>query len=372
MDITAAVATETGAPFALETIAMDGPAPDEVLVQIVGVGLCHTDIAARDGQLPFPLPAVFGHEGSGIVTAVGNAVTSFGEGDSVVISFNSCGQCPQCAAGMPSYCQDFMARNFGGVRADGSSALSRNGTTLSSNFFGQSSFASHALANERNVVKVSDDDPLSILGPLGCGVQTGAGAVLNSLDCAPGKTLLVLGGGSVGLSAVLAGVTRELENIVVVEPHAARRSLALSLGATHAIDPAAGPLGEQIRGLVPRGANYAIDTTGRVPVIEQAVPGLAHKAKLGLIGVPSDLTAALPVGLVPAQVIGLTVTGICEGDSDPATFIPQLLDLHRAGRFPFDKLITTMPFTSINEAVEAQHRGDAVKVVLVHDALAGS
>lgn len=367
MDITAAVVRETGDPFSLERVTLSAPAAHEVVVEIAGVGLCYTDLAAKDGHLPFPLPGVFGHEGSGVVVAVGSAVTKVAEGDRVVLSFNSCGQCKQCRSGEPAYCVQFMPLNLGGSRTDGTSTLHLGDTALGSEFFGQSSFATHAIAHERNLVKVADDVPLSLLGPLGCGVQTGAGAVLNSLNCEPGSSLLVLGGGSVGLSAVMAAAVREVATVIVVEPHAQRRDLALLLGATHAIDPAAGTLSEQVRAIVPEGVDHAIDTTGVVPVLEQTLLSLGHRSKLGLIGVPSDPAAAVPLGLIHAQVIGVTVTGIVEGDSDPDVFIPQLLDLHRGGRFPFDKLITIRPFSEINEAVAAQHRGEAVKIVLVHE-----
>jgi aryl-alcohol dehydrogenase len=367
MDITAAVVKEIGGPFSLETVSLDDPAADEILIEIAGVGLCHTDLAAKDGHLPFPLPGVFGHEGSGVVVGVGSAVTKVTTGDKVVLSFNSCGRCTQCRKGAPAYCHEFMAFNFGGVRRDGSSTLHLGDAALGSEFFGQSSFATHAIAHERNVVKVDDDAPLSVLGPLGCGIQTGAGAVLNSLDCEPGSSLLVLGGGSVGLSAVLAATVRELNDIIVVEPHQERRNLALALGATHTIDPAAGPLPEQVRAIVGEGCDYAIDTTGIVTVLEQTMLSLAHRGTLGIIGVPADPEAALAVNLIQAQLLGVTVTGIVEGDSDPDVFIPQLLDLHRSGKFSFDKLITTKPFSEINEAVAAQHRGESVKIVLVHE-----
>jgi aryl-alcohol dehydrogenase len=367
MRSTAAVAKEVGGPFTLEEITLDTPAADEILVEIAGVGLCHTDLAAKDGHLPFPLPGVLGHEGSGVVVEVGAEVTKVARGDKVVLSFNSCGRCRQCDGGEPAYCHEFMAFNFSGARQDGTSGLHLGDTALGSGFFGQSSFARHAIAHERNVVKVTDDAPLSLLGPLGCGIQTGAGAVLNSLDCEPGSSLLILGGGSVGLAAVLAAAVRKLGTVIVVEPHQQRRELAAALGATHTVDPATGPLSDQIRAVIPVGVDYAIDTTGVVPVLEQAMRSLTNRATLGIIGVPADPTAALPVNLIQAQLLGITVTGIVEGDSDPDVFIPQLIDLHRSGRFPFDKLITTRPFSEINEAVAAQQRGDAVKIVLVHE-----
>lgn len=372
MEITAAVATGNGQPFSLETATIEDPRPDEVLVEIVGAGLCHTDLAARDGHLPFPLPGVLGHEGSGVVVAVGRDVRHLTQGDKVALSFNFCGNCTACCGGLPAYCREFLPRNFGGTRADGSSGVSRSGVALGANFFGQSSFATHALAAAHTVVTLPPDAPVDLAAPLGCGIQTGAGVVLNSLDCREGSSLVVLGGGSVGLAAVLAASVRGLAQIIVVEPFAGRRELASSLGATHVIDPAAGTLGEQIRAVVPEGAQYVVDTTGRIPVIEGAIAGLGHKAKVGLIGVPSDPAHTLNLGLSATQVTGLSVVGICEGDSNPPEFIPELLGLHADGQFPFDKLITTMPLSRINEAVDAQQRGDVVKIVLQNDLTSGS
>lgn len=366
MEISAAIVKEVAGPFTTETITLGEPAAGEVVVQIAAVGLCHTDVAVAAGHMPFPLPAVLGHEGSGTVLSVGTGVSKVKPGDKVALSFNSCGACAHCAKNEPAYCHEFMASNFAGVRADGTSALSADGVPLGSNFFGQSSFATHAIAHERNVVKVADDAPLEFVGPLGCGIQTGAGSVFNSLDCEAGSSLLVLGGGSVGLSAVMAAAVRELATIIVVEPHEARRKLALDLGATHVIDPAEGVLSELVRAIVPEGIDYAVDTTAIVSVLDQVMLSLGHRGKLGTVGVPADPAAALSLNLMQGQIFGITVTGIVEGDSDPDVFIPYLLDLHRAGKFPFEKLITTVPFTDINEAVAIQHRGEAVKVVLVH------
>ncbi|MDT5360796.1 MAG: aryl-alcohol dehydrogenase [Mycobacterium sp.] len=364
MRISAAVVQEVGAPFTLIEVDIQDPAPDEVLVQIAGAGICHTDIAVQQGHLPFPLPGVLGHEGSGTVVSVGADVTTVAEGDHVAISFNSCAACPQCAKGEPAYCHGFLEYNFGGVRPDGSSGLASAGTKLGSNFFGQSSLATHALAHERNVVKLPPGTPVELVGPLGCGIQTGAGAVLNSLDVQPGSTLVVTGAGAVGLSAVMAAVVREAATIIAVDLHESRRVLATELGATHAIDPQAGPLAEQIREIAPGGADYAIDTTAVAPVVEQLLASLGLQGTLGLIGVPADPQAVFSVGLFQPTLLGLTIRGIVEGDADPKTFIPYLLDLHGQGKFPFDKLITTMPLAQINEAVAAQHRGEVLKAVL--------
>ncbi|MGY0541467.1 NAD(P)-dependent alcohol dehydrogenase [Nocardioides sp. YJ-D4] len=367
MEITAAVLEGLGEDFTLAPLTLSDPAPDEVVVEIAGVGLCHTDLAVQHGHLPFPFPGVVGHEGSGTVVAIGSDVTKVKVGDRVAASFNSCGACTQCRTGSPSYCAEFMPRNFSGARPDGTTTLRRGDQPVGGYFFGQSTFATHAIARERNVVVVADGVDLRLAGPLGCGVQTGAGAVMNSLAAPAGSSILITGGGSVGLSAVLGAVVREVGTIIVAEPMASRRELALELGATHALDPAVGPLEEQVRAIVPEGVDNALDTTANLGVLDGIIASLAQRGTLGMVGVPADPTSALSAGLIEMQARGLTFTGIVEGDSDPDVFIPQLIALHLAGRFPFDKLITTRPFTKINDAVAAQASGEAVKVVLVHE-----
>ncbi|KRF17045.1 geraniol dehydrogenase [Nocardioides sp. Soil797] len=366
MQITAAVVNEQGGDFELKTVDLGDPQSGEVLVEIQAVGLCHTDIGVQHGHLPFPFPAVLGHEGAGVVSAVGDGVTKVAPGDKVALTFNSCGQCTSCKDDAPAYCHEFMGLNFAGVRLDGSASLTSDGAAMGSNFFGQSSFGTRAIANERNVVRLPDDADPVLAAPLGCGVQTGAGAVLNTFQCPAGSSLLVLGGGSVGLSAAMAGAANSLGVIIVVEPMASRRDLALEVGATHALDPADGSIAEQVRALSPAGVDYVIDTTGVPAVIQDAFGALAHRGQVGLIGMPVDPETVLPLPVIPAQVLGASVRGIVEGDSDPDTFIPQLIELHRAGRFPYDKLIATRSFSDINDAVAAQAKGEAVKIVLVH------
>nr|WP_205447293.1 NAD(P)-dependent alcohol dehydrogenase [Candidatus Frankia alpina] len=363
--MTAAVLEKLGSDFEIKELDLAGPGPGEVLIEVAGVGLCHTDLAVAHGHLPFPFPSVVGHEGSGTVVAVGEGVTKVAPGDRVAASFNSCGACPECLAGSPVYCVRFMELNFSGVGGAGTTPLHDGAADVGGNFFGQSSFATHALAHEINVVKVPDGIPLELVGPLGCGIQTGAGAVLNSLNCPAGSSLLVTGGGSVGLSAVMAAA-RGLATIIVVEPVAARRRLALELGATHAVDPAAGDVAEQVRAIIPAGVKYAVDTTAAAPVITAVLASLAQQGRFGMVGVPADPTATLSVNLIEMQARGLSFTGIVEGDSNPDVFIPELIDMYKKGAFPFDRIITTMPFKEINEAVEAQARGEVIKVVLVH------
>jgi aryl-alcohol dehydrogenase len=366
MKTTAAVLESQGSDFTFQELEIADPAPGEVLFEVAGVGLCHTDLAVRDGHLPFPFPGVVGHEGSGTVVAVGQGVTKVKVGDRIAASFNSCGECAQCEGGTPAYCAEFMARNFSGARPDGTSALGNDAGQVAGMFFGQSTFARLAMARERNVVLIPESVPLELAGPLGCGVQTGAGAVLNALDAQPGSSLLVTGGGSVGLSGVLGAVARGVGTIIVSDPIPQRRDLALELGATHAVDPLAAPLSAQVRAIVPAGVDNVLDTTAMGPVITEVIASMGQQGHLGMVGVPSDPAAALNVNLLEMQARGLSFTGIVEGNSDPDTFIPELISLYEQGRFPFDRLITTMPFEQINEAVTAQSNGEAVKVVLTH------
>lgn len=368
MEITAAVARGPHQDFSIETVELEPPRADEILVRILGVGLCHTDIAARDGVYGLPYPVVLGHEGSGVVVAVGEKVTSIAPGDKVAVSFSSCGICRPCTSGHQSYCTAFTQENYIGTRPDGSATTTRDGKVVHGHFFGQSSFASHALVTERNAVKVETDLDISLVGPLGCGIQTGAGAVMNSMNCVRGSSLVVLGGGPVGLAAVMGAVIQGCSKIVVVEPVPARRTLARELGATDAIDPIGNDLTALLADIAPGGVDYVLDTTGRVEVIGAAIAATAQNATVGLVGVPADFSVHLPVNIVAAMQKGLTIRGIVEGDSVPRTFIPELLEHHAAGRFPFDTLITTYPFSKINEAVAAQERGEVTKLVLVPDA----
>ncbi|MBB5685878.1 NAD(P)-dependent alcohol dehydrogenase [Sphingobium boeckii] len=366
MDIIAAIARAPHADFTVEPVQIEAPRGHEVRVKIAGVGLCHTDLVTRDQFIPVPLPAVLGHEGAGIVEAVGAAVTSVKPGDAVVIGFSSCGHCARCDENLPSYCREFPALNYAGVRPDGSSGLSLDGAPLSANFFGQSSFASFALAHERNVVKI---DPhgirLEILGPLACGLQTGAGGVMRSLACPAGSSIAIFGGGPVGLAAVMGAVIRQCATIMLVEPVEARRAMALELGATHVIDPAAGDVTAAIRTILPDGVDFAFETSGREAVVESALAALASHGMLGLVGIPPRPESSVAINLASLITYGHRIIGIIEGDSDVHGFIPELIALHRAGRFPFDRLIATFSLTQINQAVAAQHRGDCIKAVLI-------
>lgn len=366
MEIIAAIARTPHADFSVEAVKIEEPQPHEVRVRIAGVGLCHTDLVARDQFIPIPLPAVLGHEGAGVVEAVGAAVTKVRPGDSVVIGFSSCGHCARCEEHLPSYCREFPILNYAGVRPDGSSGLSQGQEPLSASFFGQSSFASHALAHDRNVVKVDTEGVrLEILGPLACGLQTGAGGVMRSLACPAGSSIAIFGGGPVGLAAVMGAVIRQCATIILVEPLAVRRAMALELGATHVVDSAVPNIPEAIRAIVPDGVDFAFETSGREPVVEAALASLGSHGMLGLVGIPPRPDSSLSINLASLITYGHRIIGIIEGDSDLDGFIPELIALHRQGFFPFDRLVSTFPLSQINEAIAAQHAGQCIKAVLL-------
>ena len=360
----AAIVRQQGGPFSLESVEVAAPRPDEVRVRLAGTGVCHTDLVCRDA-FPVPMPIVLGHEGAGVVEAVGSQVKTLRVGDHVVLSFNSCGGCHNCAHEAPAYCFSFMPLNFGGALEDGSSPVSQDGSPVHANFFGQSSFASYAVVRESNAVAIAADLPLEIMGPLGCGIQTGAGAALNSLTVGAGISLAIFGGGAVGLSALMAAKAVGAGPVVVVEPNAARRQLALELGADTVIDPrATTDVVAAIREASPGGVLAALDTTGIPAVINGAAEALLPNGQLGLVGV-SPMDASLPVNIMSMITRGIGIKAILEGDSQPREFIPRLVELYRQGKFPFDKLIRTFPFEQINEAAHASEDGSVIKPVVV-------
>jgi aryl-alcohol dehydrogenase len=308
---------------------------------------------------------VLGHEGVGVVERIGSAVTKVSPGDRVSMTFDSCGACPSCRTGRPSYCHTIFEHNFAAARPeDGTSCLSRDGELIHGHFFGQSSFATHAVAGERNVVKIESPIGSEIAAPFGCGVQTGAGAVLTSLAVPAGSSIAVFGTGTVGLAAVMAGVVTGATTIVGVDIVPSRLELALELGATAVVDARTEDPVERIRALTRGGANFALETTGVPAVLRQAVDCTAPLGECGVIGAPAfGSEVVLDVNTILTG--GRVVRGIVEGDSVAELFIPRLMTLWEQGRFPVDRLVTTYDFDRINEAVEAAESGAVVKPVLL-------
>lgn len=362
MDMKAAVTQSAGSKFSIETVQIDEPRNNEILVKIDSTGICHTDISAQKQYIPYPLPGVLGHEGSGIVEKVGASVTKVKPGDHVALSWMSCGKCDACKSGNNACCRDFLKLNFGGVRPDGSTTLSRNGKPLHGNFFGQSSFANYALVVETNVLKVSDDIPLDIVGPLGCGVMTGAGAVMNALRPKPGDSIAVFGSGTVGMSAIMAAKICGCTTIIAVDIKPARLELAKELGATHTVDSSKVDPVQTILELTGGGPNFSLECIGSPPVFRQATDILPLTGVCGLVGVVSPGTeVSLNMDLI---MNGRTVKGVIEGDAVPDLFIPRLVELNKQGKFPYEKLIAYYDFKDINKAVEDMEKGVVIKPIL--------
>jgi aryl-alcohol dehydrogenase len=363
MQIKAAVVWETGGEFSIEELELTDPRDDELLVRVVGVGICHTDLVARDGHLPGPPPpSVFGHEGAGVVEKVGARVTKVKPGDHVVLTWDCCGRCSACKSGRDSYCLNFFLHNFHGARPDGSATLRKGDQVIHGSFFCQSSFADFALAKERSVVKVPDNIPLEILGPMGCGVMTGAGAVMNSLHPRPGSSIAVFGVGTVGMSAVLAAVVVGCTTVIGVDVHQDRLEIARELGATHVVDALEGDPVEAVREITGGGVDFSLECVGKPEVLQQAVEVLPRCGVCGLIGAVAPGTEVdLDMDLL---MNGRTIRGILQGDSVPDLFIPSLIELYREGRFPFDRMIGFYPLDKIGEAVEDLGEGRVIKAVL--------
>ena len=362
MKIQAAVVHEAGQPFQIEEVELAGPKEGELLVKIVASGVCHTDEVAQKQIIPVPLPAVFGHEGCGIVEEVGEGVKEFKKGDRVGFSFGFCNHCENCLSAHQHACMNFNEINFGGVMADGTKRLSQNGVELSA-FFGQSSFATYAVVHENSAIKVEDEEiDLALVGPLGCGIQTGAGAVLNRLRPAFGSSIAVFGCGTVGMSAIMAAKIAGCDKIVAVGGNAKSLELALELGATHTINRReCEDIVKAVQDLTGGGAHYSIDTTGVGDFVKKALASVRFMGTCVVLGATGDLTIN-----VQEELMGdaKSLIGVVEGDSIPKLFIPKLLEYYKKGQFPFDRLIQFYDFKDINQAFEDSHIGKVIKAVL--------
>lgn len=361
MQIEAAVLRSPDRPFAVEPVELPDPGPGQVLVEIAGTGFCHTDVLPRTPGFMAPPPLIGGHEGAGVVTAIGPDAPVAVE-TPVLLSFDSCGRCESCLGGHPAYCAQFFRLNLTGRGAKGSpAARGGDGAEIAARWFGQSSFATHALAGPRNVVPVAADLPLELLGPLGCGLQTGAGSILIALGVQAGSAVAVYGAGAVGLAAVMAARIAGATTIVAVDLHDPRLETALDLGATHVVRGDSDTLVKQIVSMTGGGAHYALDTTAAPRIIAAGIDALRPTGKIGLVG-----AGAQEIVLAPSALsAGKNVMGILEGDAVPQLFLPQLIELWRQGRFPFDRLVTTYPLSEIDRAERDAASGVTIKPVLL-------
>jgi aryl-alcohol dehydrogenase len=281
-----------------------------------------------------------------------------------VLTYGACGHCNACNGGHGAYCKQFFGLNFGGGDLEGRTAIEdEQGRPLHDHFFSQSSFASFALARENNAIKVPHDAPLELLGPLGCGIQTGAGAVINSLKVRPGSSFASLGAGAVGLSAVMAARVAGATTIIAVDVVPSRLALAKELGATHTVNSREVDMIEAIRQITDGGVDFALESTGRPEVLSQGIDALGSLGAMGVVGAPPLGTKA-EFDINSLLLGGRTIRGIVEGDSVPQVFIPQLVQLYQQGRFPFDKLVKFYSLDQINQAAEDSTSGVTLKPIL--------
>ncbi|NTX09060.1 NAD(P)-dependent alcohol dehydrogenase [Myxococcus sp. CA051A] len=363
LPVRAALVQAVGGPFILDEVELDRPGAGELRVRVTASGICHTDLTYRAGAGRFPFPAVLGHEGAGVVEAVGEGVTDFEPGDAVVLSYYSCRACGTCERGHPAYCERGYAGNFSGARPDGSFPMRWRGAPIRSGFFHQSSFATQVLAHRHNAVKVDRAAPLELLAPLGCGFQTGAGAVLEAFRLQSGQTLAVFGVGAVGLAAVMAARVAGAASILAVDLDAGRLELARELGATDTFLATEPELTKTMLKRTRGGVDFALECVGLPQVLRQAFDVTRPLGTCGLLGLPSPEASEVTLSMT-RLLYGKRLVGIIEGDADPKTFIPRMVALHAEGRFPLEKLSRPYDFEAINDAVHDMEARTAIKPVL--------
>ncbi|CAK7208149.1 hypothetical protein SCUCBS95973_000002 [Sporothrix curviconia] len=394
MTVQLGVATEglvvqaAGADFTMKPIVLADMNDDEVLVEMKYSGICHTDILLQRGLLPpVDFPAIFGHEGAGTVLRVGAEAAkrdpALRPGASVLLSFNTCGRCRECTANRPSFCHVHVQANAGCVRLRDGSTPARLGypaaTPVRSQCFGQSSFLRTSVVAGRSVVVVPDallagrmldnssESVLAAYAPLGCGFQTGAGTVLNALRPTPADSIAIFGMGSVGLAALMAAAATGVRQIVAVDVVADKLVAARGFGATHTINSReVADVPAEVRRLSDGGVAYAIDCTGVIPVIESLLACLAPGGTAASVGVPPP-GKTVQIDALSFLMENKRFIGVVEGLSVPQTFIPQLIELHRDGRFPIDKLVQVYSVRDFELALADLRSGKVVKPVIKWD-----
>lgn len=366
MKARALVVEAKDAPFVEQEVDLEDPARGEVLVRIIAAGVCHTDEITRRGDMPMPFPAILGHEGAGIVEQVGDGVDSVASGDKVIIGWPWCGECRNCLDGEPRYCLRtgdalVSGRRFKGERR-GTTAYSRAGKPINGHFFGQSSFATHSITTADALVKVPADTPVELLGPLACGLGTGAGAVLNEARPGLGDSVLIAGVGAVGLAAIMAARNSGVTTIIAADLHENRLALAREFGATHTINSGDASLVEEVARITGSTVDFAFDCTGVIPVIEQLAETVGMLGTLVLIGgAPADARFSLDH---LRTLWGKRVIGVLGGGGRSGQLIPALVALYQQGRFPFDRLVRFYEMDQIEQALADSKSGEVIKPIL--------
>jgi len=363
--VKAAVLFNPGEELKLADVELAPPGPREVRVRLSASGVCASDWHTMTGAIPSPFPCVLGHEGAGVVEAVGDGVTAVSPGDHVVLSWvPACGRCRYCESGRPNLCATAAPALLAGTLVSGERRL-RLGDMPLYHYSFLSTFAESVVVDEASCIPIRSDVPLTVAALVGCAVTTGFCAVTNRARVTPGSTLMIFGAGGVGLSAVMAAKLSGAGQIVVIDPVPSKRELASAVGASHVLDPANTDAVAEVRALTGgEGADFAIEAAGRTELVSQAFEATRRGGTIVAVGVPAaTATVQLPgPDLVRHEKI---VTGSLYGSCRPRQDMPAILDLYAAGRLPLDSLVTRVyPLEDINQAFSDMLAGELARGVI--------
>jgi S-(hydroxymethyl)glutathione dehydrogenase/alcohol dehydrogenase len=368
MKTRAAVAWEPGKPLSIEEVDLQEPQKGEVLVRVVATGVCHTDAFTLSGDDPEGIfPCILGHEGAGIVEAVGEGVTSVKVGDHVIPLYTpECGECKFCKSGKTNLCQAIRSTQGQGLMPDGTSRFSKDGKPIY-HFMGTSTFAEHTVLPEIAVAKIRDDAPLDKACLLGCGISTGIGAVLNTAKVEKGSTVAIFGLGGVGLSAIQGAVMAEASRILVVDINEDKFEMARQLGATDCVNPKKydKPIEQVIVDLTDGGVDYSFECIGNVHTMRSALEcchkGWGESTIIGVAGAGQEISTR-PFQLVTGRVWRGSAFGGVKGRSQLPGYVDQYMD----GKIKIDEMVTfTMGLDDINKAFDLMHEGKSIRSVIL-------